>query len=370
MSGPGGQGTITRDNIGNPDVKPEVGVEWEGGFDGVFFDERLSLEATYYNQTREDALIQVEVRPSLGFGGTQWQNLGKTRNRGIEIGAQFSALRDGPVGLDLGFSFAYNDNEVLDLGGLPPVELHGSNPTTNWGHQRFAEGFPMGAIFLKKVVSADIIGGVGTPDARATNIMCEGGDILPGGDVLSRGGGAPVPCDVAPEIYRGTPISPTIMSTNATIRLLDGNLEFYVQVDTKLGGTRIDANLAGAHVFVNSSLAILERTDPILLALQELAADGINQTGLVDADFARLRQVSATYHLPASWTGKIGGRNGTFTLSGYNVAWLWRAQDNTFGLKTLDSEARVTGRANGLQAVHHEGWPTELKVQASLRITY
>jgi len=369
VSGPGGLGTITRDNIGNPDVQPEVGAEWEVGFDGAFFDQRIALETTYYSQTRNAALIQVEVRPSSGFGGSQWRNLGMTSNKGIEIGAQISALRDGAVGLDFGLAFSNNKSKVVSLGGLPPVELHGSNPTTNWGHQRFAEGFPMGAIFLKKVVSATITA-PGTPEARATNIMCEGGDIEPGGDVLSWGGGAPVPCDGAPEIYRGTPISPTIMSTNATLTLLGGDLEFYVQVDTKLGGTRIDANLAGAHVFVNSSLAILERTDPILLALQEMAADGINQTGLVDADFARLRHVSATYRLPDSWSGIIGGRNGTFTLSGYNVGWLWRAQSHKFGLKTLDSESRVTGRANGLQAVHHEGWPTELKVRASLRITY
>lgn len=373
VSGPGGAGTITRDNIGNSAVEPEVGQEWETGFDGVFLDQRLTLEATYYSQTRDNALIQVLVRPSLGFGGTQWQNLGRTSNKGVELGVQWNPLRiteDGPVGLDLGVNFSYNDNKVVSLGGLPPVELHGSNPTTDWGHQRFVEGFPMGAIFLKKIVSADIINGVGTPEARATNIMCEGGPIIPGTTNLSRGGGGPVPCADAPEVYRGTPISSHILSATATISLLGGDLEVFGQVDAKFGAMRIDADLAGAHVFVNSSLAILERTEPLLLAMQELGNEGINQSGLVDADFAKLRRLSAKYHLPQSIVESTGANYGTVTLSAYNVGWIWRAQSEKFGLKTLDSEQRVMGTANGLQAVHHEGWPNNLHMKLAVSLTF
>lgn len=373
VSGPDGAGTITRDNIGNSAVEPEVGQEWEVGFDGVFMAQRLTLEATYYNQTRENALIQVLVRPSLGFGGTQWQNLGKTSNKGVELGALWHPLRvteDGPVGLDLGLNFSYNDNKVVSLGGLPPVELHGSNPTTDWGHQRFVEGFPMGAIFLKKIVSADIINGVGTPEARATNIMCEGGPIIPGTMNLSRGGGGPVPCADAPEVYRGTPISSHVLSGTATVSLLGGDLELFGQVDAKFGAMRIDADLAGAHVFVNSSLAILERTEPLLLAMQELGNEGINQSGLVDADFAKLRRLSAKYHLPQSWADLTGANNGTITLSAFNVGWIWRAQSDKFGLKTLDSEQRVMGTANGLQAVHHEGWPNNLHMKLAVSLTF
>ena len=373
VSGPGGAGTITRDNIGNSAVEPEVGQEWETGFDGVFFDQRLTLEATYYSQTRDNALIQVLVRPSLGFGGTQWQNLGQTSNKGVELGAQWQALRateDGPVGLDLGMNFSYNDNKVVSLGGLPPVELHGSNPTTDWGHQRFVEGFPLGAIFLKKIVSADILNGIGTPEARATNIMCEGGPIVPGTTNLSRGGGGPVPCEDAPEVYRGTPVSSHVVSGTATISLLDGDLEISGQMDAKFGATRIDTDLSGAHVFVNSSLAILERTEPLLLAMQELGNEGINQAGLVDADFAKLRRLSAKYHLPASWIESTGANNGSITLSAFNVGWIWRAQSDKFGLKTLDSEQRVMGTSNGLQAVHHEGWPNNLHMKLAVSLTF
>ena len=200
--------------------------------------------------------------------------------------------------------------------------------------------------------------------------MCEGGPIVPGTTNLSRGGGGPVPCADAPEVYRGTPVSSHVLAATATISLLDGDLEISGQMDAKFGATRIDTDLSGAHVFVNSSLAILERTEPLLLAMQELGNEGINQAGLVDADFAKLRRLSAKYHLPGSWIASTGANNGSITLSAFNVGWIWRAQSEKFGLKTLDSEQRVMGTSNGLQAVHHEGWPNNLHMKLAVSLTF
>ena len=71
-----------------------------------------------------------------------------------------------------------------------------------------------------------------------------------------------------------------------------------------------------------------------------------------------------------TFAGLLGADSGSFTLSAFNLAWLWRAQDNSFGLKTLDSESRVTSSGNGLAAVHHEGWPTNSQVTFSLSLSF
>lgn len=367
--GPGATSTLSRQNIGNPDLEPEVGVEWEAGADGGFLAGRLDLEVTYYNQTRDQAIINVPVRPSLGFSGSQFRNLGRIRNEGVEIGVNGSVYQGRNVRVDVGASAWYNDNEIESLGGLGPQPLDDNNAGTGWGRQRYAEGFPLGAIFLKKVVSADVEGS--GPDAHAVNVMCEGGDILPGTGVLSHGGGPPVPCDQAPEIYRGTPVPSTTASVNATLTLF-GNLELYGQADYQGGATVIDGQIALPHLFALNSRAILERTDPILLGLESLGSEGMNQAGLIDASFVRLRRVAATYRLPPELAAMFSADQASLTLSARNVAWLWQKETEKFGHRVVDHEQRKihTSAETALQAFRQEGWPTQRQISLTARLTF
>lgn len=367
--GPGNTATLTRQNIGNPDLEPEIGDEWEVGFDATSFDERLSVQLTYYHQLRDNAIIAVPVKPSIGFGGTQFRNLGRIRNSGLELGVTGDVYRGERVGVNLGLSFWNNENEVESLGGLPPQPLDDNNAGTGWGRQRYAEGFPLGAIFLKRVVSADIVGE--GEEARAVNVMCEGGSIIPGTDVLSRGGGAPVPCAEAPEIYMGTPVPSTTASGNMTLTLFD-RLELYGQVDYQGGSTVIDGQIGLPHLFAHNSRAILERTDPILLGYESLGVDGMNQAGLIDASFARLRRVAATYHLPDHLSNRLGADRASITLAGRNLAWLWQAQTEVFGHRVVDHEQRKvhSGADTALQAFRQEGWPTMREWSLSVRVTF
>lgn len=367
--GPGGTPTITRQNIGNPDLEPEVGAEWEVGFDGSILQDRLGVEFTYYDQVRDNAIISVPVKPSLGFGGSQFRNLGTVRNSGFELGLNGQAFQSSNARFDLGLSVWSNRNEVESLGGLGPQVLDDNNAGTGWGRQRYAEGFPLGAIFLKKVVSADIEGS--GPGARAVNVMCEGGEILEGTSVLSRGGGPPVPCADAPEIYRGTPVPSTTASVNGTLTLFN-NLELYAQVDYQGGATVIDGQIALPHLFSHNSRAILERTDPILLGLESLGVDGMNQAGLIDASFARLRRVAIAYNIPSNLSQTLGASRASLTLSARNLAWLWQKETEVFGHRVVDHEQRKvhTSAETALQAFRQEGWPTLRQFSATATVTF
>ncbi|MCA1789909.1 MAG: TonB-dependent receptor, partial [Thioalkalivibrio sp.] len=203
VPGFGGEGGVTPSTIGNPDVEPEVGEEFEAGFDAGLFDDRLGLEVTYYNQKRTNALINIPVKPSTGFPGSQLRNIGTIQNQGLEIGLNWEALNTPTLGLAFNTSVHFNKNEVLDLGGLDPIPVFGQNASTGWTGQRHVEGFPLGSVFLPRVVSADIEG-TGLA-ARATNVMCESGPIAWPGTRITRGGGPAVPCTssaTAPEVYR------------------------------------------------------------------------------------------------------------------------------------------------------------------------
>ncbi len=369
--GPDAVATLTPQNIGNADLKPEVGEELEVGFDGSFLNDRIEVQFTYYDQKRKDALISVPVKPSVGFPGFQWRNLGEVANSGIELGVNGDVRRGANWGLSLGLSFSANDNELVDLGGLPPQILQSMNYTTGWAHQLYVQGFPLGAIFLKKVVSADIQG-TGA-DAVATNVMCEGGELVAGTTDLSRGGGATVPCDEAPHIFRGAPIPTKETSLTGNLTLFK-NLQLFAQVDYMGGHTMINGTAAGAHLFFRNTREILERDDPILLGYESLGRDGINQGGLIDASFIRLRRISATYTVPSSLSARFGADRITISLSGHNLWTIWQATKEVFGYPVLDPEQRITQGTStdpgGLSAYVQEAWTTIKRFQTTIRVSF
>ena len=369
--GPNSTSTVRPENIGNPDLEPEVGTEIELGFDASLLEDRVGLQLTYYDQSRDNALIQVPVQPSIGFPGTQFQNIGEITNRGFEVGVNSSLYRGDTWALDLNLNVSTNTNEVVSMGGLAPQILNAANPTTGWAGQYYVEGFPLGAIFLKNVVSADIAG-TGA-DAVATNVMCEGGSIIAGTPNLSRGGGEAVPCDAAPYIYQGAPVPTRDVSATWTLTLLD-DIQLYAQVDYQGGHTMVNGSAAGAHTFFRVTREIHERDDPILLGYESLGQDGMNQTGLIDASFAKMRRVAVTWSTPESITSQIGADQLSFTLAAHNLWTIWKATDEVFGYPIRDPEQRDTGAAGsdpgGLHAYIQEAWPPIKRLMLTARVVF
>jgi hypothetical protein len=329
------------------------------------------VQFTYYDQTRDRAIIQVPVQPSLGFPGSQFQNIGRITNSGVELGVSSALVRADGWGLDLDVSFSTNSNEIASMGGLAPQILNAANPTTGWAGQYYAEGFPLGAIFLKNVVSADILGSGAS--AVGTNVMCEGGAIVPNTPDLSRGGGAAVPCDEAPYIYQGAPIPTRELSAAWTLTLSDA-IQVFGQVDYQGGHTMVNGSAAGAHTFFRVTREIHERDDPILLGYEALGSEGMNQTGLIDASFAKLRQLGATWTAPAAIATQVGAEQLSFTLAAHNLWTVWQATDEAFGYPIRDPEQRDTGAAGddpgGLHAYIQEGWPPIKRLMLTARVIF
>src|SRR5690606_36584583 len=119
--GPDGNPAISTDVLGNPDLGPEVSTELEVGFDAALFDDRASLEFTYYTQKVEDALMPVPVNPTTGFSGSQSMNAGQLSNWGWELASNVRLLNTDNFAWDIGTTFSMNDNRVDDLGGLTPT---------------------------------------------------------------------------------------------------------------------------------------------------------------------------------------------------------------------------------------------------------
>jgi hypothetical protein len=360
-TGAGGTPTLTPQNLGNVDLKPEIGQEIEAGLDASLFGDRVAFEFTWYSKQTKDALVSVPALPSLGFPGVQFRNIGQVDNRGIEIDVAGDAFRSRNADLRLGVKFSHNTNEVASLGGNPPLVM---NATFGQYH---VPGFPLGSMFQRRVVSAEIATVNGAP--RAINMMCESGAVIPG-TTFSKGGGPPVPCLQAPAVYWGNPLPEWEGSTNATLTLFR-NLQLFALVDFLGGNTILSGDIRASLMSFRNQRSILEAKDPILLAYDIL--DTRRQPGIVKGGFAKLRQVSATYTFPQALLRPVGFERASATLSAQNFATLWVAQRSDFGVKLTDPEVRNSGGSGndpgGLTGYNQEGWPQLRRLLLAVRVT-
>jgi len=313
-TGPGNASVLTPENIGNPDLRPEKGQELEIGFDAGLFEDRVGVGFTYYDQSTKDAIVQRQVSPSSGFPGSQFVNIGEIRNRGFELGVTGILMQQSQLSWDLGMTFSTNSNEVVSLGDLSTLSAGGL--------QQHREGYPVAGFFFKNVVSATLDG-----SGNVTESLCESES------------GSPVPCASAPRVFMGRPNPSWQGNVNTTLNLF-GSLRLFANVEFKGGHHLTSGDIGAAHVLLRNSLAIHERTDPILMALA--SARMWRESGYMDAGFAKLREVSASYTLPEDLAARIGASRTTLTFSGRNLLTVWQATEDIFGRKVLDPENRLT----------------------------
>ncbi|MBK8056305.1 MAG: TonB-dependent receptor [Gemmatimonadetes bacterium] len=108
---------VTFTSLGNDVLKPERATEFEGGFDSRLFQDRVSLELTYYRKLTKDALIGAVVPPSLGTGlSTQRANLGSVRNSGLEVLVNALVLDTRNLTWNTSINGSTNDNNPGDVG--------------------------------------------------------------------------------------------------------------------------------------------------------------------------------------------------------------------------------------------------------------
>jgi TonB-dependent SusC/RagA subfamily outer membrane receptor len=367
--GSGGLGEVTPQNIGNQNLKPEVAQEIEAGFDAGLFNQRLGIEFTFYRKDVKDAIVSEPNKPSRGFPGFTFLNIGKTRNQGIEIALDGTPISGRNVSLDLRFTLATNDAKILSLGGSPAAFV-GESFIQQWN----VEGFSAGSFFYKKVVSSTVnkvnVGGIQLP--VGFDPQCEGGTDL------GYGNGTVVACADAPRIYAGRPTPSWNGSFSATLTL-GRRLRILGLVDYLGGGMTMVGDVAAINAFFWSGKQLLEGSNSALsgyLGEELLYGDSniIGATGLFKNGFAKLRTISATYELPTSVARWVGASRGSISIAGDNLITLWRAQSELYGVKWIDSEISANfpnqPGAGGDYGYVQESLPQAARIRTTIRLTF
>jgi TonB-linked SusC/RagA family outer membrane protein len=319
-TGPTGGPTVTPLSIGNPDLGPERSKEIELGFDAGGWGDRVGLEFTFYNKKTTDAILDRQIAPSIGIPGTQPFNAGAVRNWGTE-----TMLRLRPVALpridwETTFSYATNDSEVQDLGTPQSIlDLRAQtqcpsdpsnckvadfvNASSAPLSPRHQVGYPIGSIFHKKIVSAEL-NAAGAP----INVMCDDGN------------GGSVACASAPFVFLGRTIPKVEGAWGNTITLFN-NIRVYGLVDFKRGHWKAN----GSDRF---RCVVLDRCrerwypaefDPKRIASIRAGTDALPDSYIKDASFTRFREISVSYTLPNSIASIGRFSRATVTVAGRNL---------------------------------------------------
>ena len=321
ISGPNNTPGVTPSSVGNPDLGPERGHEFEFGFDAGLLEDKLGLEFTYYHKKTTDAILLKPNAPSGGFTSSSYVNAGEILNTGVEALLKAQLVNRPNVSWDMTLSAATNHAEVLKLAGGDTTIISGS-----FQHRI---GRAPRSWFRERVVSAKYDAATN----KTTDVMCDNGS------------GGVVPCYnsagvvVAPRIYLGRSTPSFEGSVSTGLRLFN-RLTLNSMLDVKTGYKKYDNNLRIRCQIFYTCLENINPGDYDPGRIAEMRSNGTLVSFVVqDASFARLREVSLTYEVPQNYADFIRARRASVNVAARNV-YTWTSYTG------LDPENQFLGGGN------------------------
>jgi len=287
---------LRENSLGNPNLKPETSTEWEGGFDGRFLKDRVSVEFTYYHKKTKDALLNLNIAPSAASSATTvLRNQGSVENKGLELSINSTILDLRRVAWDVTINASRNTNKLLSLGRDGRDSVIRVNGT---GANRDSVGFPLRGWYYRTYAYDD-----------ANN-----DGIIVADEVM-----------VNPNFsYQGSSIPRNILSITNGVSLFNRTLRLNAMFDYK-GGFKIANSGKSFQCGNNPACPGLSNPDAAVedqaAAVAFTAKAPLNTSWgfLEKGDFVRFRELSATYTLPASISRHARARDATLSLGARNL---------------------------------------------------
>ncbi|MGJ8734546.1 MAG: SusC/RagA family TonB-linked outer membrane protein [Cellulophaga sp.] len=322
--------------LGNNGLKPEKTTEWEVGAEFKFFNNRLTLDVTYYDKETKDQIIQVSQPATTGFTN-RTVNAGVISNNGWEISSTINPIRSENFNWDMNVNFTKYENVVEELvEGIEPILLNGFTSTSS----RAVPGESYGAIFGSRWLR----------DENGNQLVDDNGLAI--ADPTSGVIGDPIP-----DFTLG--IRNTFSYKNLSLTAL---------VDYRKGGD-VWCGTCGILDYFGVSKNTGELRDQSYVVQGVRQSDGQPNTTSVpyadpagglganrwvrygfggvaedyvyDGSFIKLREIALTYSIPTEIISKIGLDSFSLTAAGRN---LWVNTD----YPGIDPETNLTGDSNGI----------------------
>jgi TonB-linked SusC/RagA family outer membrane protein len=351
------------DFLGNPDLRPELQQEWEGGFEAKFLNDRFGVDFTAYDRRTRDLITEAPLDPSTGYTSTL-TNVGKLSNKGIELGLNANVLSRGNFRWDATLNYNVVRPEIIELGGgLDEVVIAGFTTRGNFAipgrPYNIMKGFavrksPDGQRIVRDndgLYAVDpIIREIGNPNpdwvSSLFNTFSFKGLSLTVQMDYRHGG----------DMYASTPsavIGRGVVSTDVqygydqtfvlpgVLEVLDGAGQV---VDYRKNDKQVTASDYGFNVQFN----------------------GTDDTSIFDGTFIRLREIIVAYSFPKSLMSKTPFKSGSLQVNGNN---LWFNAVNVPKNVNFDPEVLSTGVGNGAGFDYLTG-PSARRYGVVLKLTF
>lgn len=296
----GDEPALVFSTLGNRNLKPERSAELEMGVDGTFWNSRISTEITYYNKKSSDALISRVLPPSLGTGATaRFENLGEVRNWGWEGLINARLVDREAFGWDITFNGSTNDNELVSLGGVPPII-----GTT----QREIEGYPLYGWWSRKLMGWEDKNGDGiiryNSDPNITEITVSDTAVFHGYSNPKH--------ELA--VTNGFDLWRRRIRVSAMVDYRGGHL-VYNNTERIRCASRF--NCSG---LINPNSSFFEQARTVMVREHpSRSVAGFFEKG----DFMRFRELAVTITAPDSWARTFRGRNLVASFAARNLGIIW-----------------------------------------------
>ena len=143
-----GQPGIYPRGIANPDLKWETTYQFNIGLDIGLFDDRIELNADYYNNQTRDLLFSRPITFTSGYGSIT-SNIGELENRGIEFTLSTLNILTSEFSWSTDFNISRNRNKILSLYNDQPLDNLGR------GSNSVRVGEPLGVFYGYKSLGVD-----------------------------------------------------------------------------------------------------------------------------------------------------------------------------------------------------------------------
>lgn len=293
----------------NENLNPQFVTSTELGLELKFFENRLGLDATYYDSKATDQIINIPVSAASGYL-TKTINAGQINNSGIELMVYITPVKSKDFSWDMTFNFAKNTNEVVDL--YPGVEQYVLG--TYWSLQVMAiPGQPYGSLFGYDLAR--------DPDGNILNV-----------DGLPQQGPLKILGNYQPDWTGG-------MKNDFTYK----NLSLGVLIDTRQGGEIYSMTTSwGRYAGVLEETLIGREGGIVGIGTKELPdgtfvpndvvvsaeeynkavyQNGVAYPSVFDASYIKLREVTLGYTF--NKLGNLPVRNLSVSFVGRNLLLLW-----------------------------------------------
>lgn len=320
----------------NPDLKWETTEQLNAGIDLGLFRGRLNVTADVYKKITTDLLLNAPIPSQSGFN-SQFQNIGRIDNNGVELQISSFNINKGGFKWKTDFNITFNRNEVKDLGGAEfiPVAtpggwqanvgrvIVGEQIGTMYGYQ--FEGIYQIDDFTWQNNSDPNIPFENRNFTLKSGLPVYAGTALPGrmkyadlnGDGFINDEDRQVIGNSNPVHFGG--INNTFSYKNFDLSVFlqwsYGN-DLYNAAKVRLNGVQPWMNISQDYFENNWTPQNPSNTAPAYRQLDQQIASSYY---VEDGSYLRLRTVSLGYRLPKNLTEKLGFKSLRFNLIGNNL---------------------------------------------------